>query len=199
MNKPVLDAAEIAFEDTLEFEYPESTYSRQVIALRDLDEGVQRAVRYAFDVLGSGEEHFCGKIDEVECVTMNYCSELSIDPVAYANWLRSGGNVLVQVSEGTCGDLLDPEGKPIEGLGALVVVVIRNIGVRASNRFNPSKRKPNSTFFLDIADKPETKSIYAGYSGRDPDNIKLVRLEKSMGYTGFQRELHAAYLKGVEQ
>ena len=35
--------------------------------------------------------------------------------------------------------------------------------------------------------------MYAGYSRGDPGNMELVRLEKGMGYTGFQRELYAAY------
>ncbi len=159
--------------------------------MRDLDESVQSAVNDAFDLPEAGHEHFLGTHEGVKVVVMNYCSELAVVPNAFGRWVKSSDRVLVQVSEGTYGDLFDPEGNLVEDLGALVIVIERADGI--SNKHILFKRKPESTFFLDVSDRPEIKNMYAGYSRGDPGNMELVRLEKGMGYAGFQRELYAAY------
>lgn len=196
MLEQIPAAVEVPFEKTLEYAYPETTYSEEVVVMRDLVKGVQNAVRYAFESLKAGHGYFFGTHAGVSVVAMDYCSELAVDQEALGRWLRSSDRTLVQVSEGTYGDLLDPEGNPVEDLGALVVVLERADGVKSSlpySKFNMFKRKPESTFFLDVCDRPEIKNMYAGYSRGDPGNMELVRLEKGMGYAGFQRELYAAY------
>lgn len=196
MNEQVPDAVEVPFEQTLEYSYPESTYSGEVVAMRDLAYGVQSAVSYAFDLLEEGHGHFHGTREGVQVVALDYCSELAVEPEPFGRWLRSSDRTLVQVSEGTYGDLFDPEGNLVEDLGALVIVIEKVEGItskRSFNMHNPFKRKPESTFFLDVSDRPEIKNMYAGYSHGDPGNMELARLEKGMGYAGFQRELYAAY------
>lgn len=196
MLEHIPDPVEIPFKETLEYAYPETTYAGEVVGMRDLDEGVRGAVSYAFDLLEAGHERFYGTREGVQVVAMDYCSELAVDPEAFGRWLRSNDRVLVQVSEGTYGDLFDPEGNLVEDLGALVIVIEKVDGVtsrRPFNKFNPFNRKTESTFFLDVSDRPEIKNMYAGYSHGDPGTMELVRLEKGMGYAGFQRELYAAY------
>lgn len=196
MLEQIPAAVEIPFEQTLEYAYPETTYAGEVVEMRDLGDGVRSAVGYAFELLEAGHEYFFGTHAGVSVVAMDYCSELAVDQEALGRWLRSSDRTLVQVSEGTYGDLFDPEGNLVEDLGALVIVIEKVEGItskRSFNKHNPFKRKPGSTFFLDVSDRPEIKNMYAGYSRGDPGNMELVRLEKGMGYTGFQRELYAAY------
>jgi len=198
MNEQVPDAVEVPFDQTLEYLYPETTHAGEVVVLSELDKDVQSAVSYAFNLLEVGHEDFRGTHGGVQVIAMNYCSELEIDPDAYGRWLRSPDRVLVQVSEGTYGDLFDPEGSPVEDLGALVVILEKDEGFWSKypyRRFNPFKRITEPTFFLEVSDRPGIKNMYAGYSHGDPSDMELVRLEKGMGYAGFQRELYAAYLR----
>jgi len=142
MNEQVPDAVEVPFDQTLEYLYPETTHAGEVVVLSELDKDVQSAVSYAFNLLEVGHEDFRGTHGGVQVIAMNYCSELEIDPDAYGRWLRSPDRVLVQVSEGTYGDLFDPEGSPVEDLGALVVILEKDkLDPKGGRVFGPIPRE----------------------------------------------------------